>query len=80
MFLGSLTQFISHSQNFFIWGGGPTAWQPPFFRVPLLYAANIKHLLLTEKHNLSHSDVFHAIRILRLCTVTLEALCIIFVV
>ena len=55
-------------------GGGTAAWQPPSFGAPLLYATNIKHLLLTEKHNLSHSDVFHAIRILRLCTVTLEVL------
>jgi len=70
IFLCSLTQFKSHALIVFIWwGGGTAARQPPSFGAPLLYATNIQQLLITEKDNLTHSEIFHAIKKLRLCIV-----------
>jgi len=73
MFLVSLTQFKSHGLIFFIWRVGTAARKPPSFGAPLPYATKIQQLLFTEKHNLSHSEIFHTIRKLRLCIVFLSA-------
>jgi hypothetical protein len=73
IFFGSLTQFKSHGLIFFIWRVGTAARQTPFFGAPLLYATNIQQLLCTQKHNLSHSEIFHTIRKLRLYILFLSA-------
>ena len=74
IFLGLLTQFKSHGLIVFIWRkGGTAARQPPSFGASLLYSTNIQQLLFTEKYNLSHSEIFHTIRKLKLCIVFLSA-------